>query len=63
MSGVVNAGGDYHILNIYCQQLWNVVQLRLSVCPSDTGLGNENFLRYMYLYWIYNANNCGMLFI
>ena len=24
---VVNVEGDYHILDIYCQQLWNVVQL------------------------------------
>ena len=31
MSGVVSAGGDYHILDIYCQQLWNVVQLGVSV--------------------------------
>ena len=29
------------VLDIYCQQLWNVVQLRgLYVCPLGTGLEN-----------------------
>ena len=27
VSGLVNVGGDYYILDIYCQQLWNVFQL------------------------------------
>ena len=53
MSVVVNVGGDYHILDIYCQQLWNVVQLGVSVCPSGTGFGNEQFLRYVFVLDIY----------
>ena len=28
MSGVVSAGGDYHILDIYCQQLWNALLVK-----------------------------------
>ena len=29
--GLVNVGGDYYILDIHCQQLWNVVQSGVSV--------------------------------
>ena len=32
VSGVVNVGGDYHKLDIYCQQLRKVVQLRECLC-------------------------------
>ena len=32
MSGTVNVEGDYYILDIYCQQLWNVVHLRGFLC-------------------------------
>ena len=49
MSGLVNVGGNYHILDMYCQHLWNVVQYGVSVCPSGTVFGNEQFLRYVFV--------------
>ena len=39
-------------LDIFCQQLWNVVQLGGvcdSVCPSGTWLGDVHFLRYVFV--------------
>ena len=39
VSGVVNVGGDYHILDIYCQQLWNVVQLGGVCVPFEHRVG------------------------
>ena len=53
MSRLVNVGGDYHIFDTYCQKLWNVVQLGVSVCLSGTGFGNERFLRYVFVLDIY----------
>ena len=42
LSGVVNVGDDYYILDRYWQQLWMMF-------ISATGLGNEHFLIYVFV--------------
>ena len=43
MSGTVNVEGDYYILDIYCQQLWNVVQLGGVCVPFGHRVGECTF--------------------
>ena len=50
------------VLDIFCQQLWGVVHLVECLCA----LRAQGWVMYIFLdmclYWIYSANNCGVLF-
>ena len=68
-------GGCTFVLDIICQQLWSVVQLGGVCVPFGYKVGactcSETYICIGYvlptivdvhLYWIYSANNCGVLF-
>ena len=59
--------GDVHFMrylfvsDIFCQQLWGVVQLGGCLCALRAHGWVVYIFLDMCLYWIYSANNCRVL--